>query len=134
MQCADDLNVTDILEIRKARKLPAGVLDVYMAAAILLGEENKTISWKQLKTKYLASPKSFVGGLKNLKPMVDNGDLPVERIDRVKPIVERWHFDPSEMKRRASAASGTCDFIIVLVAYHEKRLQQRSHAVLQRIR
>ena len=134
MQCADDLSVTDILEIKKARKLPPGVLDVYMAAAVLLGEENKTISWKQLKTKYLASPKLFVGGLKNLISMVDNGDLPVERIDRVKPIVELWNFNPSEMKRKASAACGTCDFINVLVAYYEMLSQERLRAVLQKIR
>ena len=107
---------------------------MYMAAAVLLGEENKTISWKQLKAKYLASPKLFVGGLKNLISMVDNGDLPVERIDRVKPIVELWNFNPSEMKRKASAACGTCDFINGLVAYYEVLSQERLRTVLQTIR
>lgn len=116
MNCIDK---RDLDELRRLAHPPADVRDVTDAILGLKGVPKQQWSWP-VAQQMMKDLNSFKNDLKHLKTQIEDGVLPTKNVALVRPLLELDHIkDASIMLKKSRAASGLCETVVSLVAFHD---------------
>ena len=84
--------------------------DVFIAVGICLGENPS--SWTEAQ-KMCRSSSNLLKRIKSFDPAT----IDARMLKRLKPLVEKEHFDPAVMKTKSCAAESSCRWVLAVYDY-----------------
>ena len=128
------LNVKDFQEL-KALKTPSVTLVACMSCVLHLfctldtrigtdkkGKLKEDNNWKAC-LRLMEKPDKFIEMLNGFKLYVDEGRVPAQNVEAIKPTLDDPDFLPEKLAKVSGAARGVCDWIINISLYYNVVVQ-----------
>ncbi|CAE7037052.1 DNAH7 [Symbiodinium sp. CCMP2592] len=113
----------DIVEVKNMKSPPEGVITVSKALCWMFDVKPKKVTAEDGRTKiddyWEPSKKSLWGDSKMLDRLLgyDKDHIPVEVIEKLKPLEDDPEFDPEVIKKASTAAMGICKWVRAMIVY-----------------
>ncbi|CAJ1371943.1 unnamed protein product [Effrenium voratum] len=113
----------DIVEVKNMKSPPEGVITVSKALCWMFDVKPKKVTAEDGRTKiddyWEPSKKSLWGDPKMLDRLLgfDKDHIPVEVIEKLKPLEDDPEFDPEVIKKASLAAMGICKWVRAMIVY-----------------
>jgi len=113
----------DIVEVKNMKSPPEGVITVSKALCWMFDVKPKKVTAEDGRTKiddyWEPSKKSLWGDAKMLDRLLgyDKDHIPVEVIEKLKPLEDDPEFDPEAIKKASTAAMGICKWVRAMIVY-----------------
>eukprot|EP00434_Breviolum_minutum_P002108 symbB.v1.2.001863.t2/scaffold77.1/size347087/34 len=113
----------DIVEVKNMKSPPEGVITVSKALCWMFDVKPKKVTAEDGRTKiddyWEPSKKSLWGDSKMLDRLLgyDKDHIPVEVIEKLKPLEDDPEFDPEAIKKASTAAFGICKWVRAMIVY-----------------
>eukprot|EP00913_Durusdinium_trenchii_P020057 g18849.t2 len=117
------LKKSDIVEVKNMKSPPEGVITVSKALCWMFDVKPKKVTAEDGRTKiddyWEPSKKSLWGDSKMLDRLLgyDKDHIPVEVIEKLKPLEEDPEFDPEVIRKASTAAMGICKWVRAMIVY-----------------
>ena len=126
-----DISEKDFQMAKSFANPPKGVPEVfgtciYLMAGLVPNEmvevdknkKPKAADWKACQ-KMMKDPKDFKNKLIDCKAWIDEGKVPTQNINPIRPFLQEPWFTVEEIKSKSTAAAGICAFIQNIVLYFD---------------
>ncbi|CAK9049405.1 unnamed protein product, partial [Durusdinium trenchii] len=117
------LKKSDPPEVKNMKSPPEGVITVSKALCWMFDVKPKKVTAEDGRTKiddyWEPSKKSLWGDSKMLDRLLgyDKDHIPVEVIEKLKPLEEDPEFDPEVIRKASTAAMGICKWVRAMIVY-----------------
>ena len=125
------ISTKDLQTAKSFASPPKGVPEVFFCCIYLLAglvsnemidvdknKKPKAVEWKACQ-KMMKDPNDFKNKLMDCKAFIDEGKLPPQNINPIRPYLNEPYFNPEEMKNKSTAAAGVCGFMLNIVLYFD---------------
>ena len=126
-----DISEKDFQQAKSFASPPKGVPEVFGTCVYLMAglvsndmvevdknKKPKVVEWKSCQ-KMMKDPKDFKNKLMDCKTWIDEGKMPAQNINPIRPLLQEPWFTVEEIKGKSQAAAGICGFVLNIVLYFD---------------
>jgi len=127
-----DISTKDFQMAKSFASPPKGVPEVFSTCVYLLAglapdtmietdknKKPKAVDWKGGCLKMMKDPNEFKKQLLEAKIHIDDGKMPAQNINPIRPLMEESYFSREVIINKSAAAAGVCEFIRNIVQYYD---------------